>query len=253
MQEKWRLLKQINTNGSTQMAIDEAIMNSIRNNLSPATLRFYTWEPKCVTLGHMQDIKKEVDFDYCKNNNITIVQRITGGGCVLHHKELTYSFIVKQEDISKDIIKRFRIVCNCIINSFKQLGINAEFKPINDIIVDGKKISGNAQTTIDGVTLIHGTILLDVDISLMQNVLKNPKFKQKGNIENAITSFRGELNRNIKNLDIKKLINSIIKEFKESTGRELVEGCLSKQEKEDVEKLKVTRYKSLMIDNLIKK
>lgn len=246
MQEKLRLLKQIKTDGSTQMAIDEAIMNSIRKNKSPTTIRFYTWKPRCVTLGHMQDMEKEVDFDYCKNNNISIVQRITGGGCVLHHKELTYSFIVKQEDVSKDVIKRFRIVCDCIINSFKKLGINAEFKPINDIIVKGKKISGNAQTTIDGVTLIHGTILLDVDVALMQNVLKNPKFKQKENIGNAITSLGNELKKEISNDDIQNLIKMIIEEFKLSIKTEITNGFLLLEEKEDIEKLKVTKYKSLV-------
>ena len=111
MQGKFRLLKVIRADGSTQMATDDAIMNSVRKGDNPTTLRFYQWKPYCVTLGHMQDAKKEVDFNYCKKNNISIVQRITGGGCVLHHKELTYSLIIKQEDVSSDVIERFRILC----------------------------------------------------------------------------------------------------------------------------------------------
>lgn len=243
MQEKWRLLQTIKSDGSHQMAIDEAVMNSVRKNLQPTTLRFYQWTPRCVTLGHMQDMKKEVDFDFCKNNDITIVQRITGGGCVLHDKELTYSLIIKQENIDSNIIERFKIVLDCIRLAFQKLGVMAEFKPINDLIVKNKKISGNAQTTIDGVVLIHGTMLLDIDIELMQKVLKNPKFKQKENIENAITSLNAELGYDI---EIDVLTQMIVNEFNFLHKVEFYKENLSDEEKIEADKLKVTRYKSLV-------
>lgn len=243
MQEKWRLLKTIKTDGSTQMATDEAIMNSIRKGDQPTTLRFYQWEPNCVTLGNMQNPESEVDFEYCKNNNISIVQRISGGGCVLHNKELTYSLIIKQENIDSDVIERFKVTCDCIRLAFQKLGVMAEFKPINDLIVKGKKISGNAQTTIDGVVLIHGTMLLDVDIDLMQKVLKNPKFKQKENIENAITSLKIEMGYDV---EINILTQMIVNEFNFLHKVEFYQGDLSDEELKDVEKLKIKKYKSLV-------
>ncbi len=243
MQEKWRLLKTIKVDGSTQMATDEALMNSVRNKNQPTTLRFYQWEPQCVTLGHMQNAKEEVDFDYCKENNISIVQRISGGGCVLHNQELTYSLIIPQDKIDSNVTERFKLILDCIRLAFQKVGIMAKFKPINDLTVKEKKISGSAQTTIDGVILIHGTMLLDVDIELMQKVLKNPKFKQKENIENAITSLKSELGYDV---EIEILTQLIVNEFNVLHAAEFYKGDLSDKELEEIDKLKITKYKSLV-------
>ncbi|RXG67031.1 hypothetical protein ES695_00190, partial [Candidatus Atribacteria bacterium 1244-E10-H5-B2] len=93
---EWRLIKDSYHTGFMNMAIDEAIMIAHREGFVPPTIRFYQWSPPAVSLGYFQDLQKEIDVDTCKNMGIDIVRRPTGGKAVLHDKELTYSFIIKE-------------------------------------------------------------------------------------------------------------------------------------------------------------
>ncbi|MBT3407174.1 lipoate--protein ligase family protein [Candidatus Woesearchaeota archaeon] len=204
---KWRLIIDKKANDAyTNMAIDEAILTS---NYKP-TLRLYQWNPPAISVGYFQSLKKEVDIEKCKNEEIDIVRRITGGGAVFHDKELTYSFVCPEELVSHKIIDSYEKICNTIVRALKKFGLDAKFIPINDIIVNSKKISGNAQTRRDGIILQHGTILLDVDVDKMFSLLKVPDEKLKDkiikNIKERVTSTKhqgindvNELKRNIVN------------------------------------------------------
>jgi lipoate---protein ligase len=107
------------------------------------------------------------------------VLRRTGGGAVYHDRdgEITYSIIGKVENFPNDIIKSYEFICTPIIKALQRIGINAKFSPINDIIVDDKKISGNAQTRRNGILLQHGTILYKVNVDKMFSLLKVGKEK----------------------------------------------------------------------------
>jgi lipoate---protein ligase len=99
---------------------------------------------------------------------------MTGGGAVLHDSELTYSFITRE--YPQNILESYRMICDPIINCLVNLGFNeVKFAALNDVVVDGKKVSGNAQTRKEGILLQHGTILLDVDPEKMFTLLKVPK------------------------------------------------------------------------------
>src|SRR5208283_2072423 len=139
---------------------------------APPTIRFYGWDPTAISIGYFQCLGKEVDLKNCAEFGIDIVRRRTGGGAVYHDGEITYSVIAKESVFSKDILESYRQICGCIIDSLALIGIKSEFKPINDIIVNGKKISGNAQTRRNGVLLQHGTILYSVDLDRMFSALK---------------------------------------------------------------------------------
>ena len=113
--------------------------------------------------------------------SIDYVRRRTGGGAVYHdtYGELTYSIVVDEDHrlVSEDFLETYRKLCSGLVLGLRLLGIPAEFKPINDIVVHGKKISGNAQTRRMHVILQHGTILRKVDPELMFRVLKVPSEK----------------------------------------------------------------------------
>ena len=132
------------------MAIDEAVMQAIRDEIAPPTLRLYRWRPSAVSIGTFQGMKEEVDLDYCKKNGIDYIRRITGGGAVYHdyEGEITYSIILpKDHSLAKqDILESYKLLCGGIVEALNIMNIDAEFKPINDIVASGKKISGNAQT-----------------------------------------------------------------------------------------------------------
>lgn len=155
------------------MALDESILEGIRDGVSPSTIRFYGWEPSAVSIGYFQGIEYEVRLEACRAAGVDVVRRITGGGAVYHDRdgELTYSILAPQEIFPLESEACFRFICGDILAALEMLGISAGFQPINDILVDGKKISGNAQTRRYGVLLQHGTLLYRVDVEKMFTLL----------------------------------------------------------------------------------
>ena len=129
---EWRLIKDSYHTGFMNMAIDEAIMIAHREGLVPPTIRFYQWSPPAVSLGYFQDPKKEIDVDSCKNLGIDIVRRPTGGKAVLHDKELTYSFIIRENHplVNNCILETYKKISGGIIKGLSHLGVTAELVPL---------------------------------------------------------------------------------------------------------------------------
>ena len=183
MREKWRLLKTGYKNAFTNMAIDYAVLVANSKNLVPPTVRFYGWEPSAISIGYFQSLEDEINLKKCNELNVDYVRRITGGGAVFHEDELTYSIVISESHplIAKNILESYGSICGAIINGLSNLGIESTYVPINDILANGKKISGNAQTRKIHTLLQHGTILMDVDIEKMFSVLNVPNEKLRIN------------------------------------------------------------------------
>ena len=177
MAEKWRIIELQEKSAYLNMGIDNVIMDGVRSGASDPTIRFYTWKPPAVSIGCFQSMGDEVNVDVCKRNGIDTVRRLTGGGAVYHDKEVTYGIIGSIDMFPKGIIESYRQVCGYVIYGLSILGINSTFAPINDIVVDGKKISGNAQTRREGVLLQHGTVIYDFEPEKMFGVLNISKEK----------------------------------------------------------------------------
>jgi lipoate---protein ligase len=160
--------------GAENMAVDEAIAAGIAAGTSPPTIRFYTWKPCAVSIGYFQRLRDEVDLGACSVRGIDVVRRRTGGGAVYHDEygEITYSLIAPESLFSKDIRASYRDICGCIIAGLASLGIAAEFRPINDVTVNDRKISGSAQTRRQGILTQHGTVLYAIDRETMFSVLR---------------------------------------------------------------------------------
>ena len=185
----------------TNMAVDEAIMTMVSKGKVPATLRFFGWKPAAISIGYFQCLDKEVDLEKCKELGVDYVRRITGGGAVFHDKEITYSICIPEKDVPKDIMQSYDLICGAIIKGLQSIGIDAKYAPLNDIIVNGKKISGNAQTRKLGVCLQHGTILIDVDVDKMFSLLKVPdeKIRDKmiATVKERVTSINKETGQSV--------------------------------------------------------
>lgn len=187
---KIRVLETGYNNAALNMAIDEALIENIGD---APILRIYGWRPAAVSIGYFQSIKEEVDLEKCSKIGVDVVRRLTGGGAVLHEFELTYSFITKQ--YPQNIMESYRWICEAIVVSINRLGFDASFVPLNDIVVQGKKVSGSAQTRRNGVLLQHGTLLLSVDVDKMFSILKVPTEKLRDKIikdvKKRVTSLSG--------------------------------------------------------------
>jgi lipoate---protein ligase len=187
---KIRVLETGYNSAALNMAIDEALMESIDE--SPV-FRVYGWRPAAVSVGYFQSTRDEVDIEKCCELGIDVVRRLTGGGAVLHEFELTYSFTTKQ--YPQNIMESYGWICEAVVMSIKRLGFNASFVPLNDIVVNGKKVSGSAQTRRKGVLLQHGTLLLNLDVDKMFSILKVPSEKLRDKIikdvKERVTSLAG--------------------------------------------------------------
>jgi lipoate-protein ligase A len=242
MNETWRLIDMRIEDAPTQMSIDEAIAKARLEENNPNTIRLYRWNPSAVSIGYFQSIEKEVNIQSCKDLGVDIIRRITGGGAVYHdfNGEITYSLVapVNHPKIPADILDSYSKICGAIANGLKRLGIDAEFKPINDIVAGTQKISGNAQTRRHGVVLQHGTILVDSDIETMFKVLRvsDTKISDKmlKAVQDRVTNLRRYLGRYISFEETKEaLLNGFEKTFEIS----LEPGELTSYEEELVSEL----------------
>ena len=175
----WRIINHEMHDPYMNLALDETLTEFVGQELVKPTIRFYGWNKSAVIIGYFQKVKDEVNVEACKANNVEILRRISGGGAVYQDNEggLTFSVAVPTKYFTNDISKCYRIVGDWLIDSLRIVGINSEFKPINDIIVNGKKISGNALTIRNNCILIHGTLLYSLDIEKMFSYLNVGKEK----------------------------------------------------------------------------
>jgi lipoate-protein ligase A len=232
---EWRLLPMRIDDASLSMAIDEALLKLNSEGKSPNTVRFWRWLPSTVSIGCFQSAGLEVDFGAARRHGIDVVRRITGGGAVFHDQEgeLTYSVVCGQECMPDDIIESYELICGGIIGGFRRLGLQAEFKAINDVQVDGKKISGSAQTRRWGSVLQHGTVLVDPDVRLMFELLKvSPeKISDKfiSSVYERVTTVVLELGRKPGFEEVRVAMRD---GFADALGVKLVEGELTQEELE---------------------
>ena len=215
------------------MAIDEVLLKLNAEGKSPNTIRFWRWLPSTVSIGCFQSIEREVDLEVAKRYGVDVVRRITGGGTVFHDHggELTYSVVCKQGDVPDDIIESYRLICGGLVQGFDQLGLRAEFNPVNDVLGNGKKISGSAQTRRWGSVLQHGTMLISPDVRRMFELLKvSPeKISDKfiASVFERVTTIERELERKPSFEEVRE---AMIKGFGKSLDIELVENKLTNRE-----------------------
>lgn len=185
--ETWMLLDTGYHDAATNMAIDEWLLHEHSNGNIKPTLRFYGWERPSLTVGHFQNVERTIDFSGVKRHNCDFVRRLTGGSAVLHADELTYSIIVKESHpkIPKSINKAYYVLAKGLLKGYNKLNVAADFAlseremlrqrsavcfevpAMYEIVVDGKKVSGNAQTRKSGVLLQHGSVPMSFDSKML--------------------------------------------------------------------------------------
>ena len=243
LNSKWRVVKTEKRNGFENMALDEAVSEAVAKGESPNTIRFFRWRPSTVTIGYFQSLREEVSVENCLARGFDVVRRITGGGAVYHDEngEITYSVIARADSFPKDLTETYKIIGQWIIDSLAELNLQAEFHPINDILVNNKKISGNAQTRRNGVMHQHGTILFDVDVDTMFSLLKVSDIKIKDKIIKTVKERVTSIKQN-SNATEKQLEQALIKGF--TKEKEFEFGKWSKGEMQRMQELAEQKYSS---------
>jgi lipoate-protein ligase A len=191
----WRLIITPPSKGAWNMALDEAILDSVRRDEVRATLRLYAWQPACLSLGYAQSVN-DVNLKALQENGWDLVRRPTGGRAILHTDELTYSVIGPPDDsrLSGSVLESYRCLSQALLHSLHLLNVPAEAheiilnpggqQPVKDnnpvcfevpsnyeIIVDNKKLIGSAQARKRDGVLQHGSLPLFGDLTRIVRVL----------------------------------------------------------------------------------
>ncbi len=240
---RWRLLDSDLVDGPTSAALDEAILEARAADLVPNTLHFYRRKPPAVSIGYFQLVNEVVDMEFCREHGIDIVRRISGGGAIYTDERcLEYAVAVNvgYPGISDDVQKTFETICRGLVYALEWLGVEASYKPTNDVLAGGRKISGNAQARRKGVILQHGTLLVDADFEAMYATLK--AVREAGvRLEERLTTVKAELEREVSVEEAKEALRY---GFAKALGMELYEGELTGWEKARVREL-VNKHKSV--------
>ena len=200
-------------NGYEQMAIDEATLELVARNRLPPTLRIWRFKPSTVSIGYFQRVHEVVKLDKARELGIDVVRRFTGGGAVFHdyEGEIVYSIAMPITKDFVDVAKSYERICSAIVAMLRKLGLNASFKPINDVVVQGKKVSGSAQAR-RGALLQHGTVMVSTRIEIMDQVLVPPPTKKVSSFREVVTTVNLELGTNI---EIDRVARLLVESFEE--------------------------------------
>lgn len=212
-------------------ALEEYLFNNFDDDI------FIIWRNRpCVLIGRNQNIYKEVNIDYCYENNMDIVRRLSGGGAIYCDPDIVqYTFITKEREGNS-----FAYFTKPVLIALEKLGLKGEFTGRNDLIINGKKFSGNAQYHNNGKVLHHGSILYGGNIEKMKNSLKPNPLKFVGKNVNSVSSRVGMLKNEI-DLSIIEFMehikNTVLEEFNiENITR------ISKDMEEKVEKIRLEKF-----------
>jgi lipoate-protein ligase A len=249
--DTWRYLPLSTNNAALNMAVDEAVLNARVAGKVPNTLRFYRWQPSAVSIGRNQDPASEVYLDTARELGVDVVRRISGGGTVYHdyEGEVTYSVVAKVSDLgTADVTSVYTKIYGAVTDALRLLGVPADYsngdaKNCPNLTVADRKISGSSQTISRGVVLQHGTILINVDLTRMFQLLqlKGASCTQAAGIaKRKITSIQTELGHKISPGTV---ANALAQGFKAILKIQLQEGTLTVEEKDASEKLK-EKYQS---------
>lgn len=230
------------------MAVDEALLRNFGDDNLPI-FRLYSWQ-RALSLGRFSDAKKSIDFEQLAKGGISIVRRISGGGILAHENELSYSLIFPRRFLQeRGVRESYRQLCSFLLLFYQKLGLEAQFAADSqaqsrhsdiclagveayDILIEGKKIGGNAQRHTKTAVLQHGTIPISFD-----KVLFNSLFLGHSGFESAATLR--ELGVETEQTILRKML---LDSFCETFDVETASDELSATEKQSVNEFLKKRY-----------
>ncbi|MEJ2172651.1 MAG: lipoate--protein ligase family protein [Woeseiaceae bacterium] len=178
MAEPFRIIDTGVREGRANIAFDAALIEERQAGNVPDTIRFLRFPPTAL-IGRHQDLSREINLDYCAANGVGTVRRITGGGAIyLDEGQLGWELVFHRASLGIAALPDIaREVCNAAAAGLRELGVDARFRPRNDIEVDGRKISGTGGFYDGDILIYQGTVLVDLDPERMVSALRIPESK----------------------------------------------------------------------------
>lgn len=265
---EWLFINSGKCSPSYNMALDEALLEWHSKGEIGPVLRFYEWEPATLSIGYFQRVHDEIDMDAVKDNGLGFVRRPTGGRGVLHEHELTYSVIVTESypDMPETVTEAYRVISGGLLEGFRNLGLEAEFsvpvtaeqnaglkKPKSavcfdapswyELVVEGKKVAGSAQTRQKGVILQHGAILLKLDEDKLVSLFKFDSEDSKNRMRKSLPEKAVAINRlTDRDISMEECIDAFSRGFETALSIHLTPYELSVEQELFIKEIEQKKY-----------
>ena len=270
MKNQWYFINSGPCSPFYNMALDEALLDWHSEGSIPPVIRFYEWSPATLSIGYFQQVERDINMEAVKEQNLGFVRRPTGGRAVLHDQELTYSVIVSESypQMPASVTEAYRVISEGILLGFQNLGLQAYFsvpeteeqlddlkKPKSavcfdapswyELVVEGKKVAGSAQTRQKGVILQHGAILLDLDEERLLSLFNFSSPEAKEKMRKKLPEKAVAMNQFVeKPFTIEQCIMAFSKGFEQAMEIELIPYELTQAQIQYVEHLAQKKYAS---------
>ncbi|MDD5120524.1 MAG: lipoate--protein ligase family protein [Candidatus Omnitrophica bacterium] len=237
----FKLLRSSASSASYNMAVDAEIFRQYLED-GIGLLRLYRWERPSFTYGFSQNPEEEIDFSSCASEGVGVAKRITGGGILFHHDEITYSFVCSKTDVGEPqgVFVSYRNICAFLMQFYKSLGLDPIFalqagnfkdrmrghqlcsasNEKYDITIGAKKIGGNAQKRKRQAIFQHGSIPCSIDWNFVRRYIKS----LPSDIAEHVTTLGEEL-KVVPEKDI--LEEKLIEAFESTFGVHFYETCVA--------------------------
>jgi lipoate-protein ligase A len=253
-EREWRLVGEETWDGPTNMAFDEVAAATAASG-GPRTVRVYRWDPSTLSLGYRQD-PTTVDWAYCERAGITVTRRPTGGGGIYHdtYGDISYTIVAPADELPGDLMESYELLCEPVLDALDRMGVDAgfaeseqpalhqpacylrELDPAHDVVVDGRKISGNAQYRQRNAVIQHGSLKYDRRTERHLSTFDDPE-TTPGAFDDRVTTIRAEAG--VGRDDAVRALESALAEWADADG-----GSWSPDEVADARDLAARKYAS---------
>ncbi len=242
---EWRYICEDRVSDSYGLAADEAMALRVGENQSSSILRLYTYQSSSALVGRFQRIENELNLDFCRKQKMSVNRRPTGGGAILMGEDqLGVALMLRDWKGTKAPRELMQHFASALSEGLLIFGIKAQFRGKNDLEVEGRKIGGlGIHSNASGGYLLHCSLLVDLDVTLMLSALNVPieklESRQLKSIEARITTVRRELQNNI---TLQEVRNKMLRAFSSYFSVEFGQSCYSPKEMEAISEMESSRY-----------
>lgn len=240
----WQLLRGAPMPAEMHMAVDEVLTYAVGKGERAPTLRIWQWDQNAVILGRFQSVRNEVDPEGAAKHGVNVVRRITGGGAMFTEPQnaITYSIYAPEQLVKgMSFVDSYAFMDDWVLQALRELGVEAFYKPINDISSSQGKIGGAAQTRRGGAVLHHVMAAYDMNPATMLEVLRvgREKLSDKGSVSanKRVTPLREQTQ-----MSREAVLDSLVSTFAQLYG--LKEDSLTEAEVAAAQELARDKFRS---------
>jgi len=220
---KWRIINEGEYSEAMHHAIDEVLTEKLEKGEINPTLRFWYRKMPSVPMGRFQAFEDEVEVEYTEEKGIEVVRRLTGGGAMFAEpgNVITYSIYIPKDKVPEDFEESYEEMDRFAVEALREIGVEAEYAPLNDIVHETGKLGGAAQLRKEDAVLHHTTMSYDLDTAEMLRVLRIGKEKVS---DKAVKSAEKRVSRIKDHADvdrnevIEKMIEKFVEDKKHKNG-----------------------------------